>query len=1275
MPLLDAVRGTATLSMNWKSSRCVDDPWLSHVRTVARSIVCGCACDVVKLDAKLAAVHTGLALCSQYPTAGSDAPTVTTSDEAPTSRAQLEAHVDALRLNTTACEPYTKQYIDYGDEYMSKTSGCRSFDDACALVIYASQMHAQGIDRKPMNQARIWSMGLSGFISSYMPEEFRRRFSGAMAGDTSRLFIMMFSHDGDADNEYTLTEQRRVHRERQHWLSVIFRIHSVDMSGGLKSNVPLAGAHSPIPSQLVHRSDGTTRFHQRAKAYTNPTADEVDRAVSPHSTSTHPALAAYRHLNTTSIRKLVRGLGAVQLDTTISSAPRDKMAHGRREVIQLKDLRHVGPSTAPDIDELREDLNGCEPKTVVTLLDTLTYMTSLREHAGNDIIATVPIYSSLSGNFKESMYYCHDVDEHGHALYCETIGENNTSSVFRDQRSWDFGENDVVYIPNSQGTGFGVYDVVKHCRHDINRQTVFLSMNTWVNMPFEIADQLALAAHGVRFSDMYSEPHPCKNVKIMNGESKHPILVMSVVKGHERIVYTRYQDETSAAGTATVLPPVLRFIQHLYSHGGRAHGLSSREILQRLQLYMSPMLPGGKADAPDYTSLLELFRVVGPPDELPCAVFYSVEEFKAENPGEEAPSENRAAKAVVQAPSIVTCPKIYGVTAPDEVATEVAAEEHLGEGNTKVRGLHMQKLAAFAQRHFIAGLEKHSGCAPGTVTVVPREKVIENRNRPTQKANEITSGLGPSPDDEMGRAFVKMNEVAALKSAARMIQSPPHELSIDSGRLGMSLDKIVKATDGESNGVGFYCPGKTPTEISEALRSQYAACKTMRNKFGAGKIPQVDYSAADKSHSEESAELVADIIRHFFSDEHCPDLNESHKAWALRTYYNCFNIRVQAGKKVKSTKWKNASGTGITTLLNTLVFGFRSYLTVILSLFFNQMAGDDGVIHGFPTDKDGNPDPVAAGGADWFTNIMFRAQLKVLQAADHHWWDEAVNTNGLPMSPGAARQVMELLFYLIGLKYGDDGVEFNVPGVSDDCWLLACKYLDATDGFRRTLGFSDPKDDAEIEFLSRNYPNLTETGASYCKIERAAEKLRISTNADPLKYRDKLVGYMITDRHTPVIGAFINAIWYTKDFGRMYEQFDDYDRGILCDAYLKKVESTDRELARKMREGPFPVSEDDQDIMYEAVAAQHGWTSGELRAFDTSLSAQRTLEGIRAHKLPPALANLTADDPLGDDIVQEPPVGVAMTAAFPNEKALHNAMPDSARRKARATLEGILGTL
>ena len=1180
------------------------------------------------------------------------------------SRQELEARVEALRKSTPLCEPYTRDKVDYKCDVNLRTrSGKRSIDEAYGLVMRAAKQHVEDRDRKPMTFKRVLAMGLSDFCSSYVPAEVRRGIDKIWYEDVNVSFDKVFSVNGDADLEPTRRDQLKVWHERQTWLSTILRTLSLDMAGAIKSNVLLQGVDSLIPSAQKYRADRRTRFHERAMAYTPPTKEQVEWHVKPNSTSTHPKYAAYRHLNATTLRELVRDLGAVQYDPSISSAARDRLAHGDRHIIQLKDFKHVGPSQPPQIETLRGDIGGCEPKQVSTVFDMATYMTSLRPFAGTDIILTLPIYSSLSGETEEGTYYCTGVDANGHALYTETIGAKETSGVFRNQYSWNFTENDVVYLRAPDDSGFGIYDVVKHARSDINRQTVFLCMNTWVNIPFEVADQLVFAAHGVRFSDTHSEPEPCRNVTVVNGSSDKPILVMNVIKGHRRLVYTRFQKETSPQGTATVMPTVLRFLEHLHENGGRNYGLSSREHLNKLQLHMKDVLPGGQVDAPDYASLLELLRVVGVPDP-PNAVYYP-EDYVKDNPGEETPSESRTAKAVQQVPSITTNPHTYGAVAPDDAALQRAAEVHLGGGNTTKRGPQLSKIVKFTMRYFLESLADKSGCTEGSIQVVPRDKVLENRTRAAQRANEITSGLGPSVGDDVGRAFVKV-EVAKLKDAPRMIQSPNHEQSIDSGRLGMSLDQIFKSKSGVSHGVDWYAPGKCPSELADALREQFEQSYDFRTRFKAGRIPQVDYKNADDSHTEESAELLADIIRYFFSDDHCPDLGESHKSWALRTYHACFNMHVQVGAKVKSTKWKNASGTGITTLLNTLVFAFRAYLTVILSLLFQQQADDDGVIQGMPVDDTGKADPVAAGKSDCFTMDAFRKQLDKVQASGVlyeaiDFYDTAElsfipKTTG-PTAPVSASNraatnvktpVMRLAFDLIGLKLGDDGVEFNVPGVTDAVWYFALKYLDTADGFNRTVVFSDPEQFEDIEFLSRNYPNLMETGASYCKLERAAEKLAVSANPDLEKYRNKLVGYKVTDRFTPIIGAFIDAIWAYKGFGDMPVDIDPGTGAVhLSSVYLSKVEAQDRELAYKMREGPYPVSEGDLDHMYESAAAQYGWSSDELRAFDDNLRSQKTWAGIKGCTLPPALALLTADDPTGDKIEKTVPPGVSMVHAWP----------------------------
>lgn len=1198
------------------------------------------------------------------------------------SRKELEARVGELRAKTPQCEPYTRDKVDFKtDVNLSRRSGDRHMDDAYDLIERAAKQHVFEANRRPMTMPRVVYMGIPEFVQTYVPEELHRRIEKFWNGDVNKIIDKYFSVDGDANLAATRADQLKIWHERQHWATTILRTHALDMSGAIKSNVLLQGLASPIPSSQTIRGDRHTLFYERAKAYLIPTAEKVQQGVKANSTSTHPQLASFRHANVAGLRELVNDVGAHQQDISISSASRDKLAHGIRHIMQLKDFKHVGPSEPPLLETRYktpcEQVSGRKPKIVTTLVDTAMYMKSLRPWAGTDIIMTVPMYPGLSGKTGESTWYCTGVDSDGNALYYETIGSDEVSSVFHNQYSWWFTNNDVVYIRTEDDSAFGIYNVVKHARRDINRQTVFLCLDTMVNLPFAIADQLVYAAHGTHLSDMFSEPRPCRNVVVVNPASANPILLMNAGSAHQRRLYTRYQKETSPEGTAVVSPVVLRYLEHLHANGGRSFGLSSQEHLTRLQLHMKEHLEGGVINAPDYASMLELLRVVGVPDNLPNAVFYA-EGYAAEHPGEEAPSEDRMAKAVQQVPSIVDSPKVYGAIAPNDAAIKSATKAHLGKGNTTTRGPQLNRIIQFATSHFIDAMADQSGCGAGSILVVPREEVLANRTRSTQVANETTYGLGPSGKNPVGNAFVKTNEVAPVKEAPRMVNSPPHELSIDSGRLGMSLDRILKRKCGVSNGIDWFAPGKTPSEMSDAVRTQYQNCHDYRATAGAGKIPQVDYKAADDSHTEESATLMADVIEYFFSDDLCPDLGMSHKAWALQTYWECFDISVLAGIKVKSTKWKNASGTGITTLLNTLVFAFRSYLTVLLSLCFQQLTGDDGNVQGMPL-KDGKSDPIAAGTNDFFTHKQLHVQLRKLQTSgvvfkavhcyetalwdrkdeDSHRQTVGGTTGVTTVFSDIHTPVMRLLFDLIGLKFGDDGLECNVPTVSDPTWNLARMYLDAADGFTRTVDFSDPILEEPIEFLSRKYPNPFRTGASYCKIERAAEKLAISTNSEKEKYRYKLVGYLVTDRFTPVIGAFIDAIWATKNMGPDPIKYDpESGTATLSEKYLSKVEGQDRETSWKMRDGPYPVTKDDLDIMYQTAAADYGMTSSELRAFDDNLRKQTTLDGIRGCRLPVALQHLTAENPTGDGLTKLVPPGVNMVAAWSkDDQALLNAKP------------------
>lgn len=569
-------------------------------------------------------------------------------------RKELEARVEELRKSTPKCEAYTQDKVDYkSDVNLVRRSGNRHLSEAFELIEHIAKKHVLEVNRRPMTLPRIVHMGLADFIQVYLPAELNRKMENIWNGDVTTAIDKYFSIDGDANLAGTRPDQLKIWRERQYWATTILRTYALDMSGAVKSNVLLQGAASPIPFAPNTRGDRHTLLYERAKDYVIPSAEKVRQGVKVGSTSSHPNLAAFRHYNVAGLRELVNEVGAEQHDISISSASRDKLAYGIRQIITLKDWKHLGPSQPPAVEEQRKQtrLGGCKPIKVTTMIDTAMYLDSLSPWCGTSMIITVPMYYALSGKTAESTWYCTGVDSNGNALYCETIGSDEVSSVFHNQFSWWFTNNDVVYIRTEDDSAFGIYNIVKHTRRDINRQTVFLCLDIMVNMPFAVADRLVYTAHGTHLSDMFSEPRPCRNVVVVNPTSTNPILLMNAGSAQKRRLYTRYQKETSPEGTAVVSPAVLRYLEHLHSNGGRSYGLSSQEHLTRLQLFMKDDFPGGHLNAPDYASLLELLRVVGVPDNLPNAVFYA-EGYAAEHPGEEAPSEDRAAKAVQKVPPI-----------------------------------------------------------------------------------------------------------------------------------------------------------------------------------------------------------------------------------------------------------------------------------------------------------------------------------------------------------------------------------------------------------------------------------------------------------------------------------------------------------------------------------------------------------------------------------------------------------------------------------------------
>jgi hypothetical protein len=890
----------------------------------------------------------------------------------------------------------------------------------------------------------------------------------------------------------------------------------------------------------------------------------------------------------TSLRAVAAGVGALQQDPCISSNQRDKGAYGERPVHQLKDLGHSAVPPPADIPP--------GMKTVRTLFDCLSYDTSLAEHSGHDIIIWTSYYPELAGETCESIYYA-DSDR----TFVEVIGKDKATAIYKKQYAWDFTASDVIYIENEDRSAFTVYNVIRHPQPDLLKQVVFLCALQTVNMPYAIANQLVrwtkkhdLGSVGIQ------TPRLCRNVILVPRDPERPytqdILVMSNGTPGCPTVSIKYKNETSPRSCASMTTPVYNYIKYLNAHGGR--GLTVHEAIKRLELFASReedvCVPGSAA-------YCELLRTVAWWGDLPNVVYYG-----PKSTADDAPVEAESAKAVMAGPKITG--NNPGTLAKTPAAMDAYVDEKMvGLKNTTVPTEEWTKISDVVLSSWIKCVARETGTAKGSLQLVDRELILESRTKKIQKARQVTDGLGPSTE-EIGRVENKVEAAHKIGACPRGIQNPAPDISILSGVLGKSLEIVLKKTS-------WYNPGSTPQEISDSVSEAYRMSHSHELHHDGGGVRSVDYTGADEKHCKHSNRILRRFIEYFFCD--------GDKAEALRIYDSCFDMPLQVGPKVKSSGMKNASGTGITTVLNTGVFSERELETTTVAMVFRSMEDTGELKKGeYIKSDDGQDRPYPM-----LTHKAFLKHLRIIQDT----WD-LHKISGI----FSKMYAIELAYRWIGPKFGDDGLDPATPYVDDGTWERAMLYVDRMDGFVRKLETTSAVKEEPVEYLSRIYPCPLRSPSSYCKVEKAVDKISIAVSRDPERYTLKLRGYWTTDRNTPIVGAYLTAVG--KMYGIELSQIDD-------DAQLSQLYEQDRELYWKIASGPFPWDENASDEQYASVSADYGMSSGELRNFDALLRSQSTWSGIQAMMLPAKLISETLEDPLGLQSKSDPP-GVARVPAF-----------------------------
>lgn len=174
----------------------------------------------------------------------------------------------------------------------------------------------------------------------------------------------------------------------------------------------------------------------------------------------------------------------------------------------------------------------------------------------------------------------------------------------------------------------------------------------------------------------------------------------------------------------------------------------------------------------------------------------------------------------------------------------------------------------------------------------------------------------------------------------------------------------------------------------------------------------------------------------------------------------------------------------------------------------------------------------------------------------------------------------------IGLQSGDDSVWASGPAYSEHA---------------RKLGFDLKEDlsscvpaEAHVTFLSRTYPCIYTDPCCYGDVKRALSKISVVLKHKKDGLQNRVSGYFVTESTTPFLGVYLRALSVVHGFTMKTKD------EILAESE-KRVEL--RDLARRIREGPYPMNPSCSEAGYMLVAKQLGVEVDDLRKKEEALAA------------------------------------------------------------------------
>jgi hypothetical protein len=1006
-------------------------------------------------------------------------------------------------------------------------------------------------------------------------------------------------------------------RARQRWRNAT----SLALDRVMRSLTEYHNEQDPASPENTSHIKG--RFHRAAQKFKPPTGAEIRAGMRDKNTSDHPYAASARHLVVTRIRKLCADTGMRQYDPNGSNYKRDEGVPAGRPIHTLKDLGHDPTCEEPDPSIV----------DVYTLIDCVCYESEdLNRYSGSHIALVAPFYPELSGSGIDSIYYADSETTFVEIVGAGTNGVNDCAGArYHNQTSWEFNTNDLTYIESEDRSRYTTYQVLSYPMPEILKQVVFLVALETVHIPYAIMDLATLYTKDHHLSSTGIRPiGPCKNVELYKSDPKVPwtkdILVMSGGSPNHPRLSLKYRTDIGPDSSVVVTNELFNMF-HYIQHSGK-RGQTLREIQDSLRYnmgsdygehvsmvksavlaeFLKVSLDYGFTDLPNVvyynatpTVAPAITATVPDTPESTITMLKTLPHLQAHQPGgapapqlsrapstassssassatgsnssvAPPPTEHGAARAVLAGPKLTngTNP---GVFVNDDATAAAYKAERMDAycNNVEPPPAHKQ-LSKFILLHFIKCIEQESGVKPRSVHMPSFREIEDARTKPLQKARADTYGRNGEVKPAPARVEIK-NEVGHKSVSPRGIACLEYKLGIESGRLGKLLKGIVENCH-------WFNPGDNPQQIADSIR----LCATL-GADAARYSPDVtsgghaaDYCKMDETHSEFTNSIVRAVIEYFAADS-CRDA-------ALATYDNLFNMAATLRKQKLNTGWKNSSGSGITTELNTIVSAFREMVTTSIAMVLPFAA--EGIAEKLSLEH-----PLSATA---FKTAMIAAQNK------------AYKHLVLQQDEG---KLLWMAYRYIGPKFGDDALDPATPLVTDAMWLKCSRYLTLCDGMKTDVEFISTRPDnmQPWEYLSRMYPSPMTSGTSYCKIEKALDKLSIAINSDPERYALKCQGYWTVDSKTPVVNAYLKAMARIYNF--------ELEPLATDENTLDELYYADRDLYYKVKAGPYPTDDQTEELLIEAAARQLGFAAGtELQQFVDGLSQATTREEMAEFKLP-----------------------------------------------------------